>query len=334
SELNQLYHPTGDISQDSQELVYSCENLNTTKFVPILLKEWFFLVKEGGYVVIDYQPNERCDFQKLEETMWWLWKGKYEIVYHGSIDQKVLKGITEKNLQEYIHSKETYYKTNLNKETKLPTALPTGTIPATENGYLRFVCKKTQSTIIPGDSIEKWTFGIITNGKRKDWMEQIIQSIRVQKIPNYEIIVCGTYFDPKEKDIVYLPFNQRDDKGWITRKKNLIVQHAKYENLCIIHDRILFDKEWYKGMKKWGNTFEHLSCQQLYQGKRGVDWGGPYMIKTWDDKHLSSALSALCDYRDWFAFVSSPGQLNISKKSILSKYPWDERLYWNQAEDS
>ena len=41
-EINQLYHPTAIFEQDSQDLVYAADNINITKFAPILLKEWFF----------------------------------------------------------------------------------------------------------------------------------------------------------------------------------------------------------------------------------------------------------------------------------------------------
>ena len=62
SEINQLYHPTGIFLTDSQNVVYSQNNINSTKFVHILLKEWFYLVETNGYMIIDYKPNKICDF--------------------------------------------------------------------------------------------------------------------------------------------------------------------------------------------------------------------------------------------------------------------------------
>src|SRR3989338_7984118 len=85
AEINQLYHPTGEWGQDMEEIVYASDNLNKTKFSPILLKEWFFLIKKEGCLIIDYQPNVLCDWKKMEESMWWLWKGKYENLYNGAI---------------------------------------------------------------------------------------------------------------------------------------------------------------------------------------------------------------------------------------------------------
>src|SRR5579871_6024760 len=197
AEINQLYHPTGELNQDSFDIVYTYKNLNPTKFVPILLKEWFYLVKQGGYLVIDYSQNELCDEKILEEYMWWLWKKQYEIVYHGGISSSDVTYLTAKKIEKFITDAPL-------KQTK-------------QNKTIRFICKKITSTKVAHDDIDSWTFGIITNGKRLDWIERIIQSIKDQKISHYEIIICGKYYKRKEKNILYIPFTQRDDKGWITK---------------------------------------------------------------------------------------------------------------------
>ena len=101
------------------------------------------------------------------------------------------------------------------KKTRIQKSIP----KRTDKKYFRIICKKIESTKINGDSINKWTFGIVSNGLRKDWINLTIQSIRNQKIPQYEIIICGNYTGKKETDIKYIPFKERDDKGWITKKK-------------------------------------------------------------------------------------------------------------------
>lgn len=286
--INQLYHPTGKFKQDSFNEVHSKDEINRTKFIQILLKEWFYLLKRDGFLVIDYQSNKICNKEKLEQTMKWLWGGKYKIISH-----------------DYISKKR-----------------------------LRFICKKTVSTKIAGDDITKWTFGIITNGKREQWINKIIESIRKQKIPHYEIIICGTYLGKIGLDIKYVHFNKRDNKGWITKKKNLIVKKAKFENICMLHDRIILDKDWYKGMKKWGNCFENLGCQQLFEVNRVNDWiASHYFV---DNKHGEKfSFESYVDYKDWYPTIFFLGQLNIFKKSLIVKNNlwWDEDLYYGQRED-
>jgi hypothetical protein len=146
AELNQLYHPTAKYPIDSIDIVYSRSSVEKTKFLPILLKEWFYLIKKDGYLVIDYAPNKNCDFKKLEETMWWLWKKKYNIIFHGEMNALELKNTSTQSFKKFITLQENYYKNNLDSITKLPVPLKTSTIPLSPNGYLRFVCRKTKFT--------------------------------------------------------------------------------------------------------------------------------------------------------------------------------------------
>lgn len=311
-EINQLYHPTGIFGQDSQDFVYSYDNLNSTKFVPILLKEWFYLLKKDGYLVIDCKANKYCDFQKLEKSMLWLWQGKYDIFHHGPVKPRELKNLTTQKITDFV------------KNAPSQPAMPKET-----GDYFRFVCKKLETTKIPGDDINHWTFGMITKGERNDWIEEIIQAIHKQKVPHYEIIVCGTYFDRREKNFTYIPFRERDDRGWITKKKNLMARIAKYENFCFIHDRIVLGDDWFKGMKKYGNCFELLCNKQTLRGDgiRAGDWltyggnvlGSPYGISK-------------LDYTDWDEYIYMGGQLSIWKKSIWERCPWDETLYWGEED--
>ena len=327
-EINQLYHPTAKYGQDCHDLVYSGGVLNSTKFVPILLKEWFYLVEKDGYLVCDYRPNEICGWQRLEEHMWWLWKGKYEIIYHDVIDPKDMLSLNTRNLKRFIKITENYYKKNLNSKSLLPKPLSTLGHTDTKEKYVRFICRKRESTKIVGDSMDKWTFGIITDGKRDDWVERIIASIRKQKVPYYEIIVCGAYLDRGGKNFIYIPFNQRNDLGWITKKKNLILNKTQYENLLIIHDRVVLSDEWYKGMRKWGNCYDLLSCVQIYNDKRINDWE---LYEELPD--LDFSFVSLLDYRDWDYNACQGGQLHMVKKSYVKDVLWDETYIWGKAED-
>jgi len=203
----------------------------------------------------------------------------------------------------------------------------------------KIVCRKKKSKVIiikkitpllkQNDSINKWSFGIITNGKKNEWVEKQIKAIKSQKISHYEIIVCGTYFNRKEKNFRYIPFNEKDDLGWITKKKNLICEVAKYENLCIMHDRIILDENWHKGMKKYGNYFEVLSCNiHNNLGERCGDW---ITYGNWFGKF---PIIGLLGYKDNDKYGYLDGALYILKKSSWEKEKWDEKLFWNQSEDA
>jgi len=181
------------------------------------------------------------------------------------------------------------------------------------------------------EEINHWTFGIITNGKKKEDVSRIITSINQLKIPKYEIIICGTYNEKIEENIKYIHFNENDDKGWITKKKNLICENARYENICILHDRIMLNKDWFEGMKRYKNNFEVLSCKIYCNNIRTYDW-----ITTkypYDDKRSNFYQGGYLEYSDWDKWIYVDGGAIIIKKDIWEKVKWDERLFWNQRED-
>jgi hypothetical protein len=317
---NQLYHPTALYRQDSYKYVYIKNFDIASKFLPIFLKEWFFLVLNQGYLIIDFENTK--NIRLIEKNLWWLWRDKFEIISNFPIDFKS----DTNSKKEIINIIERC------KSEKLPY-IESATKPRfiiNENYQKRgqrIIIRKTISTKIDNDSIAKWSFGIVTNGDRIEWLRRSLQSIRKQKIPNYEIIICGKYIDPLKKDIVYIPFNLRDNEGWITKKKNIIVDTAKYENICLIHDRAIFSEDWYLKMKVYGNCFEYLTNKQFFRDKRAYDWttlGGPpgTMYKM-----------ELLDYHDWDKWTLIGGLEIISKKSILSKIRFNESLFWNESED-
>ncbi|MDO8658540.1 MAG: hypothetical protein Q7K55_07390 [Candidatus Levybacteria bacterium] len=284
-QINNLYHPSGeyDLERFDAVEILDCINVENRRFLPVLLKEAFSVLKKDGLMLIEYSSKLEFSPDELEKTFWWLFQRKYEIVEHKFKQGKHLLTI-----------------------------------------------KKTESTVKENDDISHWTFGMVTNGERRDFIKKSIDSIRALNIPSYEIIICGNYPFKIEKDIRYIPFSDRDDRGWITRKKNIIAENAKYNNVCIFHDRIVFDKNWYMGMKKYGNNFEVLSCPQILStGERVGDWvysglyGSPgfaYTIKE-------------LDYKDWDKGVYIGGQLIIIKKNVWSEVCLNETLYWKEAED-
>lgn len=279
--INNLYHPTADLPLESFDRIdlENCISPDNSRFLPILLKEAFVLLKKNGELNIT-----GFDGEKAEKILWWLFKRQYEIINY---DSKKNKKIT--------------------------------------------TIKKIVSVKIPEDGIDRWTFGMVTNGERKEFIQRSIQSIRELKIPNYEIIICGFYEGEIAGDTRYIQFTQRNKEGWITRKKNIIAQNARYTNLCIFHDRIVFNKDWYKGMKRYGNNFEVLTCvQNLSAGIRTGDW--VCVNETFREAGLPYKVDEL-DYRDWDKLVYVGGMLCIIKKYVWEKVPWNETYFWRQGED-
>lgn len=198
------------------------------------------------------------------------------------------------------------------------------------------VLRKTKSINRNDDEINNWTFGIVTNGRRKELIETAIKSIRNLRIPHYEIIICGTYYGEIVKDIRYIPFTERDDKGWITKKKNIICENAKYENIVVIHDRIFFDKDWFDSMKKWGIYFEVLSCPVILFSKNEIvisNWETLSENFKFEDEYKLFRSNGTLDLSDWDKNVIVSGAFIILKKYIWMCEKWNENLFWGEAED-
>lgn len=203
------------------------------------------------------------------------------------------------------------------------------------NNKKSIILQKSKSIKIPDHLINHWTFGLVTNGKRKELITKALSSIRKLNIPHYEIIICGTYYGKTAPDINYIPFTKYDERGWITQKKNIICENARYENIVVIHDRIYFDQDWFEGMKRWGNYFDVLSCPIFLPSKKKIfiNWEtvGPDWKKDDDSKLFHS--NAHLDPSDWDPHVYVGGAIIILKKSIWKLEKWNKNLFWGDAED-
>jgi hypothetical protein len=175
-----------------------------------------------------------------------------------------------------------------------------------------------------------FSFCITTDYSDINRLNEVIESIHDLDIPFYEINVIGGRDSHKETYYVsYIYFNEKEKPGWITRKKNILANYSKYDNLVYLHDYYLFDKDWYKSFKKFGDDWDICSNQQLLiTGQRHfTDW------VTWDDP-LFPRYSAL-PYDEWsrtrHMYIS--GGYFLVKKHVAMNNPFNEELMHGQAED-
>jgi len=177
----------------------------------------------------------------------------------------------------------------------------------------------------------RYTFGITTDYKDKDQLIEVFKSIEALNIPEYEILVVGGE-KPQDTDICkFIQFDESQKPGWTTRKKNIIAETAQYENVVLMHDYYVFDKDWYKNMVEFSEVvnWDICSCQQLLiTGKRHfTDW------VVWDDP-IFPRYSSL-PYDEWtrIQFMYISGGLILAKKQVFIDNPFNEELVHGQAED-
>ncbi len=277
---NNLYHFFSEegFQCETFDFLFNDGLLNETKFHKILLKEWFSMIKVGGYLIIRFQENGQMNVSAFIDEAKLLMIEKGEVLYH------------------------------------------------TVNGTVAtFVLKKHESVLTHGDGMARWTFGILTDGAHENWIEQNIQRIRSFNIPEYEIIICGEQARRKEPYVHSLYFGEDDGVEWLTAKKNFICGAAQYENICLMHDYVILDENWFSGMKKYGNYFESLGCvQTLENGQRVGDW----LTFGMESKKTKNApfTFGLLEYKDWDEWSYLIRSLNVIKKSVWQQSPWDEDL--------
>jgi hypothetical protein len=172
------------------------------------------------------------------------------------------------------------------------------------------------------------TFGIITSNRVNSI---VIDSIKNQNIENFEIIIVGgenTYMDSK---INHIQFDESIKTNWITRKKNIITENAKYENIIYMHDYLLLDPDWYENQKDV--KFFDVCMNRILNsdGSRFRDWCA------WDDPDICfrnghSIILPNYDYsKVEYMYIS--GSYWISKKEFMLKNKLDENLSWGEGED-
>ena len=206
-------------------------------------------------------------------------------------------------------------------------------------GYVNLEFKKTKPFLAAEDKIGRWTFGIISNGSEKSiqQVKTIIEQIQKQKIPEYQLIICGP---SSLKSIFHTPIEIISDddlsgrlRAPITIKKNRIIQQAMYENILIQHDRIRFSDNWFHSFQQHEGNYYEVLCPQILD-----DETRRYSMSDWADipvdlNNFKHAIAISHQDSYWSPYIVINGGLIIAKKRVLLANLLDERLSWGEYED-
>lgn len=204
-----------------------------------------------------------------------------------------------------------------------------------EDGSTELAVRNSRPTKRPAGA---WgfSFGVITDGKRRERLEAFMASVRdLDKAAGQEVelLVCGPEHIRVEVESAYPGVRfvadpgEFAEQGWITRKKNRIVDLARYENLIIAHDRYSLRPDFLRGMAQFGGDFGVAVCRQLRpDGRRYPDWVATGSQWSWSAPGMMA-------YGDWSPHIYINGGITIGKTEVLRRVRWNELLFWNQAED-
>ena len=207
-----------------------------------------------------------------------------------------------------------------------------------------------------------FSFGIITNETSCDLLDIIIDSIELQYIPNYEIIIIGNV-NIKRKNTIVIPFDESIYPCWITKKKNIITQHAKYENIVYMHDYVKLEDDWYNGFLLYGNNFDIISNKILnmynrrfrdlvlnrnfLEGKKLLNGQRTHVIINGLDEWIQTTdnillyepngneilLDYTIDLKLFQRYIYISGTYWVAKKHVMTEFPLNENLLHGQGED-
>jgi hypothetical protein len=175
----------------------------------------------------------------------------------------------------------------------------------------------------------KFSFCITTDYKNNQQLNEVTESIHDLNIPEYEILIIGGKDFHTENRVTHLYFDESKKSGWITKKKNVLCQNAQYENIVLLHDYYLFDKDWYKSFLDFGDDWDICSNQQLLiTGERHfTDW------VTWDDPIFPRYTSLPYDEWSRTKHMYISGGYYLLKKRVALEEPLNEEMLWGSAED-
>lgn len=183
----------------------------------------------------------------------------------------------------------------------------------------------------------KFTFGIVTSGDVEK-LNTIIDSIESNNIPkdSYEILIIGNANIERDNTIV-INFDESVKKGWITKKKNMITDNAKFDNIVYSHDYLVYEPGWYEGWLEFGEDYK--SCMNPIinkDGSRYRDWclwahNGDKIIDEWIKQTRECLIPY--DMTDMSKYMYFSGAYWVAKKDVMQEFRLDEALVWGEGED-
>jgi hypothetical protein len=206
------------------------------------------------------------------------------------------------------------------------------TWPDTPQTYLlRLRVRRT-----PVTPVRTVTLGVITDGRKPSSVSSFVESAVRMERPDgveVEVVVCGPAGSVDHltvgRDLTRL-VEQPDEftsLGWITRKKNLVVQESRGELVVVAHDRYTFATDFLTELLELGPDVSVVVCrQETVDGRRFPDW--VTIGAAW-----AFAGVGMLPYGDWSPEGYVNGGVMIARREVLVEHPWNELLFWNQAED-
>lgn len=181
-----------------------------------------------------------------------------------------------------------------------------------------------------------FSFGLVTDGRKPESVRAFVDSVldlESRHLAQTEILICGpssVLNDLGALAAQVVLVEQPElfaDKGWITRKKNMLVDAAAGETIVVAHDRYRLPRDFLQQMNDFGRDFDVAIPRQItIDGNPLPDW-----VTT--SNPLNWTVPGWMEYGDYHPLAYVNGGVIIAKTDLLRETRWSEMLFWGQAED-
>ena len=179
---------------------------------------------------------------------------------------------------------------------------------------------------------------IVTSGSNDVGLNQIIDSIEVLSIPEYEVIVVGGLTTTLNRvNTTHIPFDESSIAPgvWLTKKKNLGVKHSKHDVLVVMHDYHVFEPDWYIEFEKFGLDWDICVHQIRHMPEQASLRGNGWRVGTVPGyPEIPYAMTIPWDIDCFIPYMAIQGAHWVTKKHVMLEQPLNEDLELTGASDS
>lgn len=172
-----------------------------------------------------------------------------------------------------------------------------------------------------------FSFGIITNGKRNDKLDNLVRSIRNQNLtPDcYEILIAGGVREITEyDDIRKFDMDQAAAEGRLGAMRNVLARAAAFNKFVSLDDDFLLHPRWSDAVNEVKGDFDIATGIIL----------NPDLSRYCDWVNLIEDYTFLRSYTETFDTCQyMTGGYGIYKDVIFLDHSWNEELGFYQGED-
>ncbi len=165
----------------------------------------------------------------------------------------------------------------------------------------------------------------ITNfGHSEKSLKRCIESIHIQRVPEYEIMVCS--IEGRDDGIKYFHKEDWAKRGEINKLRNYLCDQTTKEFIALMDNGIELASDWYSNIKQ-ADCFDLIGSRLVSpEGKRVVDWA-------YQSRMASQNLQLPLRYDEWSTRAYISGILMVLRRSAWEQVRFNEDLLLGQNDD-